>query len=156
MPPAVDKDHTETPHEPRPVSLAAKSRFSKKLLLPIVVVLFAGVGSGYVLATQSSSTSPSGSTTNPVINSREVGIQDSKTFRDCAQGTLDSVDQADRKLEGSHKLIREGGPSQTLYMTSSVVALDEYIGKKVEVCGETVTSKKVPWFMEVGKLKLLD
>jgi hypothetical protein len=157
MPPTVEKDHTVEPQPSGPIGLSPKSKFNTKFLIPVIAVLIAGVGSGYVLASQSPSSGTSTQNApNVTTTSREVGIQDSKTFRDCAQGDLDVVDPTDKKLEGSHKLIREGGPSQTLYLTSSVIALDQYVGKKVEICGETITSKKVAWFMEVGKLKLLD
>ena len=156
MPPLTT---TSTPPAPAISALKNRIPFLKRvpsrIVALMVVVVLAGVGTGYFLSTQAS---PSSVTVAPGVKSigKEVGITDGKILRDCAQGILETNDPSDKKTEGSHKLIREGGPSQTLYMTSSVLALDEYIGKKVEVCGETVQSKKVAWFMDVGRLKLLE
>jgi len=38
--------------------------------------------------------------------------------------------------EGTHQLIRDGGPSQTVYLVSSVVDMDQFVGKKVKVWGQ--------------------
>ena len=80
-----------------------------------------------------------------------VGLTDTSTFKDWAEGTLEkgSVDG-----EGTHKLIREGGPSQTAALVSSVLDLDEYVGKKVKVWGQTYPPKKAGWFMDVGKIEI--
>ena len=48
---------------------------------------------------------------------------------DFAKGGIDG--------EGTHKLIRDGGPSKTAYLTSSVIDLDQFVGKKVKIWGET-------------------
>ncbi len=58
--------------------------------------------------------------------------------------------------EGSHKLIRPGGDDQTVYLTSSIVDLDKFAGHKVKVWGETFSSQKAGWLMDVGKLKVLE
>jgi hypothetical protein len=52
--------------------------------------------------------------------------------------------------------VREGGPSQTAYLVSSVIDLDSYAGKKVKVWGETFAAKKVSWLMDVGKIEILE
>lgn len=82
-----------------------------------------------------------------------IGSTDTKTFKDCAEGELA---QNDGKItdEGSHKLVREGGDSQTVYLTSSVVDLNQFIGKTLEVCGETFKAQKAGWLMDVGIVKV--
>ncbi len=161
MPPIVDMPESEVVSKPTlsPVAPGATSPSGKPLLLKITalfaLIIVMGVGTGYSLATKLPLTKNSEGSKIQSSSGKEVGIKDEKTFRDCSQGELQANDLSDKKAEGTHKLIREGGPSQTLYMTSSVLPLDDYIGKKVEVCGETLQSKKVPWFMDVGKLKLL-
>jgi len=84
-----------------------------------------------------------------------VGSEDKQTFRDHATGVIEK-NKADGKTEGTHRLIREGGESQTAYLISSVVDLDSYIGKKVEVWGETNQSRKVSWLMDIGRIKILE
>jgi hypothetical protein len=80
-----------------------------------------------------------------------VGSTDTKTFKDCAMGELIKND-GKITTEGSHKLLREGGESQSVYLTSSVVDLDQFIQKNVQVCGETNKAQKAGWLMDVGRV----
>ncbi|MBI2008472.1 hypothetical protein HYS82_02340, partial [Candidatus Amesbacteria bacterium] len=50
-----------------------------------------------------------------VNTATEVGSTDTQTFRDTATGTLESCGL---NGEGTHKLLRDGGPSQTVYLIS--------------------------------------
>lgn len=77
----------------------------------------------------------------------------SKTFADSATGTVKS---GGINGEGTHTLEREGGKTQNAALTSSVVDLDLFIGKKVEVKGETNDSNKAGWLMDVGSIKVLE
>lgn len=81
-----------------------------------------------------------------------VGSADAKTFKDSAQGELESggIDG-----EGTHKLIRPGGDSQTVVLTSSVLDLSQFEGKRVKVWGETFAAQKAGWLMDVGKVEVL-
>ena len=81
---------------------------------------------------------------------------DTATFRDKSTGVIQKNDASDQYAQGTHKLIREGGPSQTAYLVSSVVDLNLYVGKKVEVWGETFQSSQVGWLMDVGKVNELE
>ncbi len=119
-----------------------------------VVLILLGIGTGYLLSTNSKllgggsrNTSTAGKTGTTV-----VGSTDAKTFKDSAEGTLE---KGGINGEGTPKLIREGGDSQTAYLVSSSVDLDAYIGKKVKVWGETFAAKKAAWLMDVGKVELL-
>jgi hypothetical protein len=58
--------------------------------------------------------------------------------------------------EGTHTLEREGGVSQNAALTSSVVDLDLFVDKKVEIKGETNKSNKAAWLMDVGSIKILE
>ncbi|TSC88161.1 MAG: Uncharacterized protein G01um101416_184 [Microgenomates group bacterium Gr01-1014_16] len=94
-----------------------------------------------------------GSSATIVNTATEVGSTDTQTFRDSAQGTLES---GGLNGEGTHKLIRDGGPSQTVYIISSIVDLEQYAGSKVQVWGETIKAQRAPWLMDVGRLKILE
>jgi len=83
----------------------------------------------------------------------EFGVQDKETFSDYAIG---EVAEGGVNGEGTHHLLREGGPSQTVYLFSSVLNLDDFVSRKVEVWGETFSAEKAGWLMDVGKLKVLD
>lgn len=58
--------------------------------------------------------------------------------------------------EGTHHLEREGGESQTAYLTSSVVDLDQFADRKVKIFGETFAGQKAGWLMDVGAVKVLE
>ena len=77
----------------------------------------------------------------------------SKNFGDSAMGT---IKDGGVNGEGTHTLLREGGVTQNAALTSSVVDLDLFVGKKVEVKGETNDSNKAGWFMDVGSIKILE
>ncbi|MBI3956318.1 hypothetical protein HY339_03610 [Candidatus Gottesmanbacteria bacterium] len=113
-----------------------------------------GIGTGYLLARSTNLAGPASSETPGMIKTDKAeGIADTKTFKDSAEGTLE---KGGINGEGTHKLIREGGPSQTAYLVSSVVDLDSYVGKKVKVWGETFAAQKAAWLMDVGKIEVLE
>ena len=88
-----------------------------------------------------------------VKNGDVFGVQDKDTFADNATGYLESggVDG-----EGSHKLLREGGDTQTVALTSSVVDLDKLVGFEVKLYGETHKAEKAGWFMDVGRVEVVN
>ena len=89
-------------------------------------------------------------------SSLEIGVvygDIDQTFKDSATGTLE---QGNVKGEGTHILKRDGGDSQTVALTSSTVDLDLFIGKKVEVTGQTNTSNKAAWLLDVGNIQIIE
>lgn len=88
------------------------------------------------------------------INNGDVfGSADASIFKDSAQGYLEA---GGLNNEGSHKLLRIGGASQTVYLTSSVTDLDKFNGMEVKVSGETQTGNKVGWLMDVGRVEIIN
>jgi len=75
------------------------------------------------------------------------------TFKDSATG---SVEKGAINGVGTHILNRDGGASQRVSMTSSVVDLDLFVGHKVEIKGQTNSSNKTGWLMDVGTVKVLE
>lgn len=121
----------------------------RTIVIVYVVLILLGVGTGYFLSranTGSGAGAPGTITTKTV-----VGSTDTKTFKDSAIGVIEKDGTSG---EGTHQLIRDGGPSQTVTLMSSVVDLDEYIGKKVKVSGQTMAAKKAAWLMDVGRVEL--
>lgn len=82
-----------------------------------------------------------------------VGLVDEASFKDSAEGKLE---KGGTNGEGSHHLVREGGESQNVYLTSSVIDLEKFVGRKVKVWGQTFAAQKAGWLMDVGKLKVLE
>lgn len=153
-------DETQIQFNDPSVNQSSNTSFAKSVLLPsllILVIALGGLGTGWFLAKGGTKGQVQGVTTAPGAEvksgGREVGIKDDKTFRDNAEGTLEDggIDG-----EGTHHLTRDGGPSQTAYLMSSVVDLDQFVGKKVQVWGETLGAKKAGWLMDVGRVKELE
>ena len=74
-------------------------------------------------------------------------------FKDSAVGT---IEKGSINGVGTHILNREGGATQRASLTSSVVDLDLFLGKKVEVKGETNASKQTSWLLDVGSIKVVE
>lgn len=85
------------------------------------------------------------------VTSTEAGLLDSNTKYDEATGDLKSGGIGN---EGTHHIERDGGPSRYVYLTSSVIDLESFVGKKVQVWGQTIASKKAGWLMDVSKVKV--
>ena len=123
------------------------------LILAGVGIATVGAGTGYLLS-KDNRVSGVATVNNQMVKSEtEVGSKDTKTFRDMATGVLE---KNGTNGTGTHKLIRDGGPSQTLYMVSSIVDLDQFVGKKVEVWGESQKMAKGIWFMDIGRVKIVE
>ncbi|OGM12946.1 hypothetical protein A3A76_01605 [Candidatus Woesebacteria bacterium RIFCSPLOWO2_01_FULL_39_23] len=134
-----------------------KRKFSKSSLTMAVVaflVVLAGVGTGWLL----SGSMKAKSDTAPEVSSEakneatEAGVADESTFRDSAEGTLVV---GGIKGEGTHHLDRNLGEDKYVYLTSTVIDLDKFTGKKVQVWGETIKGKNAGWLMDVGKIKVI-
>ena len=81
------------------------------------------------------------------------GSPDESTFKDNASGYLA---EAPEGSEGSHQLLRLGGVSQTVTLTSSVTDLGKLVGMDVEIWGETFAGQKAGWLMDVGRVKVVN
>ena len=130
--------------------------FTKNLLIILVIVILLGIGSGYLLGNKKGS-SGNALTTGSVNSSSlskgaMVGSSDTKTFKDIAEGVLKKggIDG-----EGQFHLVRPGGDSQNVYLTSSNVDLGEMIDKKIKVWGETQKAEHAGWLMDVGRVEIL-
>jgi len=122
------------------------------LVLGVVLVILAGVGTGWLLSGRGGG---SGGQTAPGAQSgpKEAGLADESTFKDSAEGVLEEggVDG-----EGTHHLVRSGGASQNVYLTSTVIDLQSFVGKKVMVWGQTIAAQQAGWLMDVGKIKVTE
>lgn len=147
----------------RPLEAASGSGSGvKSVLLPALIILaiiLFGSFTGYFLANRGPAGSSGGTKVvggeKAVSSSDEMGLKDEKAFPDKAQGKLE-VNESETVAEGSHRLIRPGGPSQAAYLTSSAVDLNQFLGKCVEVWGETFAAQKAGWLLDVGFVKRLD
>jgi len=147
--PDVEVKYTGQQPERKPVQ-KKKQIFYMALGGVFFILLLAGIGTGYLLASPGKGTATNGQAIS-TDGGKTFGSADVKEFTDTAVGT---VEKDGISGEGTHKLIREGGSSQTACLVSSVLDLDEFIGKKVKVNSKTMAAKKCPWLMDVGRIEL--
>ncbi len=142
-----------------PVETEGKKKIPVFLMI-ILIVLVLGLGTitGYFVSGLSGKVKVAPGGTGVVskfamVKGSEFGVQDTATFKDTAMGVIESggIDG-----EGTHKLVREGGPSQTVYLNSSVLDLEQFVGKKIQVWGQTMQAQKAGWLMDVGRIKILE
>lgn len=131
---------------------------SSMLGIIAVVAIVLGLGSGYFMASKSSAVnSPSvtktGEITANVKKGDVFGSEDTKTFKDTAEGTLKP---GGVEGEGQYHLVRPGGDSQNVYLVSSIVDLSKLENKKIKVWGSTQTAQYAGWLMDVGKVEVLE
>ncbi len=128
-----------------------KLRSGNKSGILLIVIFFAvvfGVASGFGIVKFKGG---NGMVGEKIKTSKEVGIKDEKTFSDSAEGKLV---KGGIEGEGTHHLERAGGPSQNVYLNSSVVDLNQFVGKKVKVYGQTNAAKTAGWLMDVGRVEI--
>ncbi len=136
----------------------------KSNIVTVIIFLVAAIAGFYSGATLKTSTGGKmiGSTSVPGNIQADIpvagvkvgdvyGSADEKNFKDSATGV---IDKGGFNGEGTHKLVRPGGITQTAYLTSSVIDLDTLVGHQVTIWGETFKGQKVGWLMDVGRVKV--
>ncbi len=125
---------------------------NKILVAVLVISVILGTLTGYILTTKSPAKLKSNGQ-NGNQPPKSAG-QDTRTFKDFAEGTIKAKPtpkDPTQYSEGTHFLERESAAPVAL--TSSVVDLSKYEGKKVKVFGETQKALKEGWLMDVGKVE---
>jgi len=157
---SVNNQQQTAPQMPKPIIKPVfKNDLKKNLMLigGIIILVLGGVTTGWFLSGKKVSLgSPlEGSVAAPGAKSgtQEAGIADESTFSDSAEGLLE---EGGVSGEGTHHLVREGGVSQTVYLTSTVIDLESFAGKNVMVWGQTISAKKAGWLMDVGKIRVIE
>ena len=149
-----------------PVNNLPKTSLISFPLIALIVVV--GLISGFIFSRVFPSSSKSnltltGNTDQPQLSTDAISSPDqlkvgqlygnlNQTFKDSATGI---VEKGNINGVGTHILNRDGGPSQRASLISSTVDLDLFVGKKVEIKGETNASDKTPWLLDVGSIKIL-
>ena len=124
-----------------------------KKVLPYIVGAFlvvVGVGSAWLISSKlMPKTSSTVTAPGVTVTANGAGVLDPKLKYDTATGMLI---EGGIGGEGTQHLDRDGMPSHFVYLTSSVLDLSTFIGKKVQVWGETIASRKAGWLVDVSKI----
>lgn len=134
---------------------------SRLFIILTVVAVIAGVGTGFgsfKLFTNNSGLNRSGgSEVQELPSAEKIKVGDiygdkDKEYDGWAEGYLE---EGGLDGEGSHKLLRPGGASQTVVLTSSVTDLSQLAGSEVKIWGESFKGQKAGWLMDVGRVEVL-
>ncbi len=135
---------------------AAGLKFSihRKHLIVFAVAIVLGTLSGFFLSQNKLGTvvGTSGSLTS-IGKGTIVGSLDTKTFKDQTEGILKVGGIGG---EGAFHLVRPGGDSQNVYLTSSIVDLGSFVDRKIRVWGQTQKAQHAGWLMDVGRIEVLE
>lgn len=157
---APDPVKLETPVIPKnPIPMEKPSPLNTIKIIGLVVALALGLGAGLTVKglTGKKTGRPEGSVIArnvPEAGLKEgdiIGEQNAKEFKDSTTGVLQ---KGGLDGEGSHKLLRPGGVSKNVYLTSSVIDLDDFEGAQITVWGETFKGQKAGWLMDVGRVRV--
>lgn len=156
-----DKAQNTTPAAPlHPINpTSSGSLFSMKFIAVILVITILGIGAGYMLRkgsgggnmSGSTSATTNGSANGSISSGTMLGTDDTSTFKDTAEGVLKN---GGIEGEGQFHLVRPGGDSQSVYMTSSTVDLSKLIDRKIKVWGQTQKAAHAGWLMDVGRVQV--
>ena len=125
------------------------------VLLMLLVMIVFGTGVGYAASLFSAKTGtslvPASLNPNAPVKGKVYGNGDPSVFKDTAEGVLQNggIDG-----EGAYHLVRPGGDSQSVYLTSSSVDLSQFVGQKIKVWGQTQAAQHAGWLMDVGKVEV--
>lgn len=154
----MEENNNINPIDSQIRSVSTPNRLTKTIIPVVLILLVIGLGifTGYrVSSVKGASTNqlPAGEIAKESIaKGKEYGMKDPGKV----DSTIGVVEKGGINGEGTHKLLREGGASQTVCMISSVLDLDQFVGEKIQVWGETNKAQKAGWLMDVIKLKVLD
>ncbi len=129
---------------------------SNKQTLPLILGAFAvvvlGVLSAWLITSKmGGSANKEAAVAGVKSTATEAGALDPKVKYDDATGALK---EGGINGEGTYHIERDGGPSHFVYLTSSTLDLSKFVGKTVQVWGQTLASKKAGWLMDVAKIKV--
>lgn len=152
----------ETTQGDTPTMKKFGSKHQKKILMLGAVAILLGALTGWgtheLTAKTTTTNTETASNIEQVpegeINAGDIfGNPNTEVFKDTTEGYLEA---GGLDGEGSHKLLRPGGPSQTVYLTSSVTDLDKFVGMEVKIAGETFKGQKAGWLMDVGQVEVVN
>lgn len=146
-------ESTLNPTPVRQFTIPSKSNSNVVMGIISVSVIVVGILSGYLLTRSGNESGVNSDSTEIKVNKEEAGVVDESKYPDTAEGILE---EGGIQGEGTYHLVRGVGPSQYAYLTSSVIDMAPFVGKKVKIWGQTLSGKKAGWLLDVGKIKVIE
>ncbi len=156
MEPAVQPEEQVHDFNAQANNQFAKFNLTNKVVVLIFAAVILGILSGFGFSRNGgasiTSTNNSGADLSNAQKGTVVGSDDTKTFSDVAEGI---VKKGGIDGEGTFHLVRPGGESQNVYLTSSNIDLQALLDRKIKVWGQTIQAEHAGWLMDVGKIEVL-
>ncbi len=141
------------------LSTKPSAKKNMSLVLGVLTVIIAGITTGWFLSGGKTASniqdSESGTARGVEVSETEAGFADESTFTE-EQSPEGILLEGGIEGEGTHYLDRGLGKDKYVYLTSTVIDLQSFVGKKVKVWGETLSGLHAGWLMDVGKIKVID
>lgn len=137
------------------ISVSHGANSPMKTIIVFVLLAVLGIGTGFFLSQVTKATGKQIiplQTLGPSMKGKTFGSKDTATFKDTAEGELA---EGGIEGEGQFHLVRPGGDSQNVYLTSSLVDLSQFVGRKIKVWGQTQKAQTAGWLMDVGRVEML-
>ena len=143
----------------RKFSTKPLARKNVSLVFGTLAVILAGIATGWFLSGHSLAGGKTGEaveTSKGVdVSKTEAGLEDESAFSE-KQSPEGILVEGGIEGEGTHHLDRGLGEDKYVYLTSTVIDLQSFVGKKVKVWGETLSGLQAGWLMDVGKIKVIE
>jgi len=151
----------EPVEKPLVKNIPMTNKKTKTIIFTAVITLLvvgSGIGTGWLLSgnklAKTSGTGKTGETSKEIkVSDKEAGVDDESQFPDTAEGILE---KGGIEGDGTHHLVREGGETKWVYLSSTVIDLSPFEDKKVQIWGQTLSGQTAGWLMDVGKIKVLE
>lgn len=157
--PQQDRVFDYRPH-PQGVQPMRKKNTNAIFFILSFLVILGGIGTGFGVSklrakstTVSSLTGEQQVARSSIKNGQVFGTE---SISDTFDETAGYLEEGGIDGEGSHKLLRPGGPSQTVYLTSSQVDLDQFVEMEIKVWGETQSGQKAGWLMDAHRIEVVN
>lgn len=137
------------------VDMQSKRSSALPMVIGAFLVVLAGVLTAWIISSKVFNKNSSGGAAAPgvKVTSTEAGTLDPNVKYDTATGVLEEGGIAG---EGTYHLGRNGGSTaKDVALTSSLLDLTPFLGKTVNIWGETISSTRPGgWLMDVAKIQL--
>jgi len=136
--------------------MQSKGKSTLPLIFGAFLVVLAGVITAWLISSKILNKNGSAGNAAPgvKVTSTEAGSLDPNVKYDNATGVLEDGGIGG---EGTYHLARNGGgSSKDVALTSSLVDLNPFLGKTVNIWGETISSSRPGgWLMDVAKIQVV-
>lgn len=140
-------------------STKSSGKKNATLIFGTLAVILAGITTGWLLSGQSivgvKKESQVETSKGVEVSETEAGLEDESSFSE-QQSPEGVLVEGGVEGEGTHHLDRGLGKDKYVYLTSTVIDLQSFVGKKVKVWGETLSGLHAGWLMDVGKIKIIN